>query len=58
MKDAEGEWSGSNYHMVKRNCCHFVEALATELGCPEGAVPPWLNALAERGTSLLGTLGY
>lgn len=38
-------WQGHTYLLLQRNCCHFCEDFAKELGVEE--VPGWLNRFAE-----------
>jgi hypothetical protein len=41
------EWQGSSYDLLRRNCCHFCNELARELGVEQP--PAWLNRLANAG---------
>jgi hypothetical protein len=45
LQRMRAEWLGSSYDLLTRNCCHFCEALAEELGV--GPIPPWLNRFAS-----------
>jgi hypothetical protein len=44
LRDA---WPGGGYDLLRRNCCHFCDALARELGV--SPPPAWLNRLANAG---------
>ena len=47
----EDEWPGDSYNVVKRNCCHFSEALLISLRTPR-TFPSWINKLAKTGAKL------
>lgn len=54
------EWLGSQYELLSRNCCHFCEVFAAELGPGVAPVPRWINRLSRAGrqasaTKRLGT---
>lgn len=43
--DMDDDFHGNTYHLLERNCNHFVEALCFEL---TGKMPPgWINRLAR-----------
>eukprot|EP00929_Paragymnodinium_shiwhaense_P000397 TRINITY_DN100652_c0_g1_i1.p1 TRINITY_DN100652_c0_g1~~TRINITY_DN100652_c0_g1_i1.p1 ORF type:complete len:231 (+),score=36.95 TRINITY_DN100652_c0_g1_i1:75-767(+) len=44
------QWSGSDYDMLRRNCCHFCSAMLDELGL--GPVPTWITSSAAVGEQL------
>ena len=43
---------GDTYDFLRRNCCHFCETLAAELGPLSLEIPTWVNRLARTGASL------
>ena len=45
VRQLELSWSGPDYDVLSRNCCHFTQELCTRLGV--GPAPEWLNLLAE-----------
>jgi len=45
VRQLEQSWSGPDYDVLSRNCCHFTQELCTRLGV--GPAPEWLNLLAE-----------
>lgn len=46
----DGEWQGSEYDLLRRNCCHFSDALCQALGV--GKAPKWVTNLAGAGATL------
>mmetsp|Transcript_45723 Transcript_45723/g.130519 ORF Transcript_45723/g.130519 Transcript_45723/m.130519 type:complete len:244 (-) Transcript_45723:236-967(-) len=46
----EAEWPGEGYDLLKRNCCHFVDALCKCLGV--GSIPEWITNLAGTGACI------
>ncbi|KAF6262302.1 hypothetical protein COO60DRAFT_1699417 [Scenedesmus sp. NREL 46B-D3] len=44
MQQLRAAWPGHSYDLLTRNCCHFCEQLAGQLGV--GPVPGWLNRFA------------
>lgn len=50
----EMEWLGAEYDLIRRNCCHFCEALSAELD--QGPVPSWVSNLAGVAASLIDGL--
>jgi len=48
------EWSGKEYDILRRNCCHFCDAFCKALGV--GPPPEWVTNLAGVGATLLS--GY
>lgn len=46
----EREWLGSDYDLLRRNCCHFSETICQRLGL--GAIPRWVMSLASAGALL------
>lgn len=49
-------WLGKHYDLLKRNCCHFVDALCRALGL--GGLPEYLMSLAGTGAALADTGDY
>ena len=43
------DWPITSYHLLKRNCNHFVEALCHEID-PSFKVPPYINRAARAGS--------
>lgn len=50
IKELSAEWPGSDYDLLKRNCCTFSDVLCVKLGV--GHIPPWVNNLAGAGATL------
>mmetsp|Transcript_46207 Transcript_46207/g.90994 ORF Transcript_46207/g.90994 Transcript_46207/m.90994 type:complete len:201 (-) Transcript_46207:511-1113(-) len=48
------DWSGGDYHLLEKNCCHFTTELAKKLGCQP--VPPWVNSLASKTNEMANAL--
>lgn len=44
------EWSGADYDLLRRNCCHFCAEFARRLGC--SPVPSWVLHAAGTGAKL------
>jgi len=44
-------WPGRDYHLFRRNCCHFADEFCQQLGV--GNAPSWLNNLAQAGARVL-----
>ncbi|CAK9079713.1 DeSI-like protein At4g17486 [Durusdinium trenchii] len=44
------EWKGDDYDLLRRNCCHFSDALCISLGV--GPLPGWVTSLAGVGAML------
>lgn len=49
LKSLKAAWAGTTYEVLSRNCNHFCEAFASELGCKP--TPPWLNRMAHGADS-------
>ena len=45
LRQLKIEWTGQDYHAIKRNCCHFCDALLSRLNVQP--LPPWVNRLAR-----------
>jgi hypothetical protein len=39
------QWPGGGYDLIHRNCCHFADAFAVDLGM--GNIPRWVNRFAR-----------
>eukprot|EP00929_Paragymnodinium_shiwhaense_P074168 TRINITY_DN37935_c0_g1_i1.p1 TRINITY_DN37935_c0_g1~~TRINITY_DN37935_c0_g1_i1.p1 ORF type:complete len:332 (+),score=28.17 TRINITY_DN37935_c0_g1_i1:326-1321(+) len=48
------EWLGPQYDLLRRNCCHFSDAFARELGV--GGAPEWVLGLADFGAKVQDTV--
>mmetsp|Transcript_28194 Transcript_28194/g.80423 ORF Transcript_28194/g.80423 Transcript_28194/m.80423 type:complete len:628 (-) Transcript_28194:424-2307(-) len=44
-------WPGTEYDLLRRNCCHFTDELCRRLGT--GPLPYWVTNLASAGASLI-----
>jgi hypothetical protein len=44
------EWQGSDYDLLRCNCCHFSSELCKMLGV--GSAPPWLFNLSDAGVAI------
>lgn len=44
------EWPGSEYDLLRKNCCSFSNTLCMELGV--GPIPAWVTNLAAAGATL------
>lgn len=51
LADLMGDYKGEDYHLTRRNCCHFAENLSQRLG--SGPIPLWTYRLARMGDSIL-----
>ena len=52
MKDFEkGGWKGTDYNVVRHNCCHFSEAFLKRLDVPR-PFPKWVNKMAKMGSKI------
>jgi len=45
-----GEWPGSGYDLLERNCCHFSNTFCKELHV--GQLPTWVTSLARIGAAI------
>jgi len=54
LTDMQQEWLGPDYDLLRKNCCHFADALCVKLGV--GNVPKWVINLAGAGASMSDTL--
>merc|ERR1712107_383341 len=48
------EYSGKNYDLLRRNCCHFADDFAVRLGA--GRIPGWVHRLARLGATVENVL--
>lgn len=55
LNDLKTKWQGTAYHPLRHNCGHFSAAFVKLLRVEEA--PVWLNALANMGETLFGSLG-
>mmetsp|Transcript_81182 Transcript_81182/g.181634 ORF Transcript_81182/g.181634 Transcript_81182/m.181634 type:complete len:184 (-) Transcript_81182:157-708(-) len=49
-----GEWQGTGYDCIRRNCCSFAQALAQRLGV--GPLPGWVDRLCRTAAGVLTPL--
>lgn len=45
------DWRGATYDTLRRNCCHFSEALCIQLG--SGSIPDRIKSLAATGAAIV-----
>ena len=50
LRALRARWAGDGYDLLQRNCNHFAEDMARELGC-EQLPPGYVNRLARAGDS-------
>jgi len=50
VQELAREWPGSDYHFLRKNCCHFAQTFARRLGVQ--AVPPWVDSLCRAAGAL------
>lgn len=50
LKQMRAEWPSLHYSMLRKNCCHFCNEFAIELGV--GVIPSWTFRLANVGAAL------
>lgn len=50
------QWSGTAYHMINNNCCHFAQALVEHLGV--GPLPWWVASLSKRAEALTSPIEH
>lgn len=51
IRKMEKEWQGRSYDLLRRNCCHFCQALCKRL-VKDGVVPPWISSLSGAGAAM------
>ncbi len=49
MKEMAREYMGSDYDILRKNCCTFARDACLRLGVPENEIPTWFCNLAESG---------
>mmetsp|Transcript_22957 Transcript_22957/g.34504 ORF Transcript_22957/g.34504 Transcript_22957/m.34504 type:complete len:215 (+) Transcript_22957:1-645(+) len=50
VKRIMGEWVGSDYDLLRHNCCSFCDDFCQRLGV--GKIPDWVNNLAAAGATI------
>eukprot|EP00391_Amoebophrya_sp_Ameob2_P004193 CAMPEP_0179009686 /NCGR_PEP_ID=MMETSP0795-20121207/16403_1 /TAXON_ID=88552 /ORGANISM="Amoebophrya sp., Strain Ameob2" /LENGTH=623 /DNA_ID=CAMNT_0020704897 /DNA_START=242 /DNA_END=2110 /DNA_ORIENTATION=- len=50
LGEAVEEWPGEDYDLLRRNCCHFADQFAVNLGV--GGVPGWIYRFARIASTL------
>eukprot|EP00440_Ansanella_granifera_P075518 gb/GFBE01081948.1/.p1 GENE.gb/GFBE01081948.1/~~gb/GFBE01081948.1/.p1 ORF type:complete len:215 (+),score=25.04 gb/GFBE01081948.1/:1-645(+) len=50
LKELAKRWRGSDYDLLRCNCCHFSNELCEQLGV--GSIPSWVTNLAGAGASI------
>merc|ERR1712226_1092061 len=53
LRQLELEWSGKDYDIMRKNCCHFADRLCTLMGV--GPIPSWTTSLAGTGAAIAET---
>jgi len=56
LRKLELEWSGKDYDILRKNCCHFVDTLCICMGV--GSIPTWTTSLAGTGAAIAETGQY
>lgn len=49
MKEMATEYMGSDYDILRKNCCTFARDACLRLGVPDEEIPSWFGNLAESG---------
>jgi hypothetical protein len=49
MKQMALEYMGSDYDILRKNCCTFARDACLRLGVPEDDIPTWFGNLAKSG---------
>lgn len=49
MKEMALEYMGSDYDILRKNCCTFARDACIRLGVPDEEIPSWFRNLAESG---------
>lgn len=52
LRDLEEEWEGSHYHVLERNCTHFVDTFCRQLLGGKLELPSFITGLPRMGTSI------
>merc|ERR1712217_918865 len=56
LRQLELEWTGKDYDILRKNCCHFVDTLCICMGV--GPIPTWTTSLAGTGAAIAETGQY
>ena len=49
IKEMAAEYMGSDYDILRKNCCTFARDACLRLGVPDEQIPTWFRNLAESG---------
>lgn len=49
LKEMAAEYMGTDYDLLRRNCCTFAADVCIRLGVPHDQIPNWFRNLAETG---------
>jgi hypothetical protein len=49
MKEMAVDYMGSDYDILRKNCCTFAKDACLRLGVPKDEIPTWFGSLAESG---------
>lgn len=49
IRDMAKEYMGSDYDILRKNCCTFAHDAACRLGVPDSEIPSWFRNLADSG---------
>lgn len=50
ISDLIEEYPGTDYNLLRRNCCHFADEFCIRLGV--GGIPAWIHRLARLGAGI------
>mmetsp|Transcript_44974 Transcript_44974/g.90759 ORF Transcript_44974/g.90759 Transcript_44974/m.90759 type:complete len:181 (-) Transcript_44974:327-869(-) len=50
-----GAWPAADYHVSRRNCCHFCDEVCRRLGV--GGIPSRVRNLADASAAVIGPVG-
>mmetsp|Transcript_47523 Transcript_47523/g.87116 ORF Transcript_47523/g.87116 Transcript_47523/m.87116 type:complete len:406 (+) Transcript_47523:102-1319(+) len=51
IEDLKGDYQGSSYSLIGRNCCHFADDMCCRLGV--GSIPPWVHRFCRLAESIV-----
>jgi len=51
MREMARDYMGTDYDLLRKNCCTFVKDACLRLGVPEHDIPAWFLNLAETGVA-------